>query len=73
MKSFLKSKTIWGVATMVIANVLPTVLPVLGYEFTSDDASALLGAIQSMMEAAGAILAIYGRVVAKDALTFIKA
>jgi len=73
MKSFLQSKTIWGVATMVIANVLPTVLPVLGYEFTSADAQSLLGAVQTMVEAAGAILAIYGRVVAKDALTLIKA
>lgn len=73
MKSFLKSKTIWGVATMVIANVLPTLLPVLGYEFTTTDAQELLTAIQTLMESAGAVLAIYGRVVAKDAITFIKA
>ena len=73
MKSFLKSKTIWGVATMVIANVLPTLLPVLGYEFTTADAQELLTAIQTLMESAGAMLAIYGRVVAKDQITFIKA
>ena len=68
MKNVFQSRTIWGIAAMVISQVLPKVLPALGYEFTSADAQALVTALETLLGAVGAILAIYGRVKADKPL-----
>lgn len=68
-KSFVKSKTIGGIATMVIGSWLPTLLPMFGYSFSGADAQTAVSAISAVMEAAGALFAVYGRVVAKEPLS----
>lgn len=72
LKNIFRSKTIWGVATMVISQLLPSVLPALGYDFTSADAQALVSAMETLLGAAGTILAIYGRVKADRPLSLLK-
>lgn len=56
-KFFLKSKTILG----VILSVLPTLLPALGINFGADDAQMINATLDSLVQAAGALLAVYGR------------
>lgn len=63
-KWFLKSKTIIG----VIISVLPALLPALGVSFSADDAHLVSGTVDSVMQAIGALLAVYGRWVSTDAV-----
>ena len=65
MKWFLKSKTIWG----VIISIIPTLLPAFGVSFSADDVALVSSFGDTVMQTVGAILAIYGRVKAKDTLT----
>lgn len=60
-KNPLTSKTIWGVLVML----LPTVGAWLGFDISADDASEAGVHIDTLIEAAGALLAVYGRVAAK--------
>jgi len=64
-KIFYKSKTLIG----VVVAVLPQLLPVFGFSFSVDDAVMINSAVDSVISAAGALLAIYGRFVAKDSLS----
>lgn len=64
VKSFLRSKTIWGA---VIA-VAPPVLNLLGYSVTGADVAQVSGSIDSIVTAVGALLAVYGRVTATKAI-----
>jgi len=61
-KFFLKSKTIIG----VIVTVLPTLLPALGVSFSAEDAQLISSTGDAIIQAVGALLAVYGRFVAKD-------
>jgi hypothetical protein len=58
-KFFLKSKTIWG----VIVAVTPILVPALSVVELNNLA-------QAFMSLAGAALAVYGRIKAKDGLSF---
>ncbi len=60
MKSFLASKTIWGVAIAVA----PTVAGLFGMTVTGADASEVAGHVDGIVTAAGGLLAVYGRVTA---------
>ena len=59
-KFFLKSKTIIG----VIMSVLPALLPALGLSFSVDDAAMVNSTVDALIQAGGAILAVYGRFMA---------
>ena len=65
IKSFFASKTIWGSIVALAA----TILPLLGFDFSTEDGSALTSAIDEIIAALGVIYAIYGRVVATKAIT----
>lgn len=56
-KFFLKSKTIIG----VILSALPALLPALGITFSADDAQLVSSGVDALIQAVGAILAVYGR------------
>lgn len=60
-KFFLKSKTILG----VIVTMLPTLLPALGISFSVEDAQLISNTGDALIQAGGAMLAVYGRFVAK--------
>jgi len=61
-KFFLKSKTIIG----VVVTILPTLLPILGVSFSTEDAQLISSMGDAVIQAFGAILAVYGRFVAKN-------
>jgi uncharacterized membrane protein len=61
VKSFLKSKTIWGAAI----TVAPSVAGLFGYTITGADVATANDAINSIVTAVGSLLAIYGRVTAR--------
>lgn len=63
MKHWLKSKTIWG----VIVCVLPTLAPLVG--LGNDDLTMISHVGDSVIQAVGALLAVYGRVKAEDKLS----
>lgn len=65
MKFFLKSKTILG----VIISTLPTLLPIAGVSFSPEDGQLLMGGLDYIVQAAGALMAIYGRFTATDKVT----
>lgn len=65
MKFFLKSKTIIG----IIVSILPALLPQFGVHFTADDGALINHVADLTVQLAGAVLAGYGRVVAKDSLS----
>lgn len=56
-KFFLKSKTIIG----VILSALPALLPALGITFSADDAQLVSSGVDALIQAVGAVLAVYGR------------
>lgn len=60
IKSWLSSKTVWGGVIALTA----TVAQFFGFTLTGADQSSLSDAIIQIAQAGGAILAIYGRVVA---------
>lgn len=64
-KNFLKSKTLIG----VVMSVLPALLPAVGISFGPDDMSLVSDSIDKIIQAVGAVMAIYGRFVAKKSLT----
>ena len=64
-KFFLKSKTIIG----VIVSVLPALLPAVGVTFSAEDGAFVSANIDAIIQGAGALLAMYGRFVAKGAVT----
>ena len=64
VKSFIKSKTIWGA---VIA-VAPPVANLLGYTITGADVAQVTTSIDAIVTGAGALLAVYGRVTATKAI-----
>jgi len=63
-KFFLKSKTVLG----VLISIAPTVLPLVGIDFNPDDATMFTSTADLVIQAVGAVLALYGRVKAKVAL-----
>lgn len=63
-KFFLASKTIWG---LIIA-ALPTLAPLVGLSLTADDASMLGSHVDGVIQAAGFLLALWGRVKADKPL-----
>jgi len=65
MKWFLKSKTVLG----VILSVLPTLLPLFGVSFSVEDGQLLTASSDSLIQFAGAMLALYGRFKASDVVT----
>lgn len=64
VKSFLKSKTVWGA---VVAG-LAMLAKILGYEFGLEDQTMLVDGIIGAVGIGGSLLAIYGRVVASKKL-----
>ncbi len=64
-KWFLKSKTILG----LVISVLPALLPAIGISFGADDTQLVSGAVDGLVQGIGAILALYGRFVAKAPVT----
>ncbi len=64
-KWFLKSKTIWG----VVISILPALLPVLGLSFSADDTVLISNSGDAIIQAIGAVIAIYGRFVATGPAT----
>ena len=64
-KAFYKSKTIIG----AIVSILPIILPAMGLSFGSDDQMLVNSAVDAGFQLAGALLAVYGRVKAKDKVT----
>lgn len=63
-KFFLSSKTLWGIALMI----LPMLFQVFGWQWDAANAGDLEKAFGYGAELVGAILAIYGRVVADKPL-----
>lgn len=63
-KFFLSSKTIWGIIMMF----LPTLFQMVGWQWDAANAADIEKAFGYGMEFVGAILAIYGRVVADKPL-----
>jgi len=60
VKSFLKSKTIWG----AIIAVAPSVTGLFGYTITGADITTATGHMNDLVTAAGGLLAVFGRVMA---------
>ena len=56
-KFFLASKTIWGVIIMA----LPALLPLVGVSFGPDDTAMVNDAADKVFQAAGGLIAIWGR------------
>ena len=56
-KIFLASKTIWGVIIMA----LPALLPLAGVSFGVDDTTVVNEAADKIFQAAGALIAVWGR------------
>ncbi len=56
-KTFLASKTIWGVIIMA----LPALLPLFGVSFGVDDTAVVNDAADKVFQAAGALIAVWGR------------
>ena len=56
-KIFLASKTIWGVVIMA----LPALLPLAGVTFGPDDTVLLNDTADKIFQAAGALIAVWGR------------
>lgn len=63
-KSFLASKTIWGAVVML----LPTIAGYLGLTVTEADAGQAVDAVQTIVEAVGALLVVWGRATASKSL-----
>lgn len=63
VKNFFASKTIWGALT-ALASISPSLLALIGYNVTPEDASGAIAAIQAIGVSLGSLVAIYGRVVA---------
>ena len=64
-KWFVTSKTVIG----VIVSVLPVLLPSFGITFSPEDGTFVSGNVDMVIQAVGAILALYGRFVAKNSLS----
>ena len=56
-KFFLKSKTIIG----IIVSILPALLPQFGLSFSAEDGALINTTVDQLIQAAGAVLAMYGR------------
>lgn len=56
-KFFLKSKTIIG----VLLSIAPTLLPALGLSFSVEDGQMISAGVDAIIQAVGAVLAVYGR------------
>lgn len=65
-KFFLKSKTIIG----IIISMLPTLLPAVG--LGTDDTQLVSSNVDTIIQASGALLAVYGRFKAKGAVIISK-
>ena len=65
-KFILKSKTVWGVLIMAA----PQLAPLVGIQFALGDAQELNETVTGIATGVGALLALYGRVKAKQTLTF---
>lgn len=64
-KFFLNSKTLWGIVMMI----LPTVFQFFGWQWDAANAGDIEKAFGYGVELVGAILAVYGRVVATKPLS----
>lgn len=64
-KWFIKSKTLLG----VVLSILPALLPAIGVSFSVDDSQLVSGSVDGILQGIGALLAIYGRFVAKSPVT----
>ena len=64
VKSFLRSKTIWG----AMIAVAPPVANLLGYSVTGADVAQVSGSIDSIVTAVGCLWAVFGRVTATKAI-----
>lgn len=60
VKSFLRSKTIWGAAIAVA----PPVANLLGYTISGADVAQVTSSVDAIVTGAGALLAVFGRVTA---------
>ncbi len=63
-KTFLASKTVWG----VIAMALPALLPLFGVSFGVDDTTVVNDAADKVFQAVGALVALWGRFTATTKL-----
>lgn len=63
-KSFIASKTVWGIILISV----PQLLPLFGITFTADDTAMLGDTGDKVFQAVGALLALYGRFAAKTTL-----
>ena len=63
VKSLFASKTFWGALT-AIAGILPTLLPLFGFSVSAEDSVGLVQQLGALIAAAGALFAIFGRIVA---------
>jgi uncharacterized membrane protein len=64
-KFFMKSMTVWGILIMAA----PQVAILLGIDFTAADAAEADGHVQTIITAIGGLLAVIGRVRAKQGLS----
>ena len=62
MKKWYESKGVWGGIVALFA----VLIGAFGYAITPEDAQGLVDAFSAIGGAVGAILAIYGRIKAKD-------
>lgn len=60
-KSFLKSRTVWGLLIAASPTIVNAVSSAFGVDLTPDDLSALVGVIETLVTAGGTLLGIYGR------------
>lgn len=68
MKTLFNSKTIWGAFVALAATIAPAILPVFGVEYTAQDGANIVDEVSRIVAGAGALYAIYGRIVAKKAI-----
>lgn len=62
VKSFVTSKTIWGVVLMVIGSIF-------GYNIPEGVDQEIANIASTVAEAVGAVLAVYGRIAANKKIT----
>lgn len=65
MKHFMKSKTILGILVATVVSLAP----VVGLNFSPDDGVFINDVVDKIFQAAGLVLAAYGRFVAKEKLS----
>lgn len=64
VKSFIASKTIWGVILMIAGSIF-------GYNIPEGADQELAGIASVVMESVGAVLALYGRIKADKKITVV--